>query len=77
MQQTFECNGFIWNYDWLDNEQTKLSVRQPEPILDDLGIDMTPWPSDDEVSALVGKAVYFSDAGDHHSEVEGIFKTCQ
>ena len=72
---TFDHNGSEFHADWLDDNHTRLSVRTSQSVIDEeTGIDHTDWPSDGQVSAVVGVTVEFADAGDHSDESEAIFR---
>ena len=73
---TFDYKGAEFRADWLDDEKTRLSVRTSHMEIDEnTGVDHTNWPSDKQVSAIVGTPVKFADAGDNSEESESIFKT--
>jgi len=69
---TFIYNNSTFQANWLNEEKTALSVTTDDMVFDDHGIDQTDWPSDETVSAHVGKPVGFSDAGDNG---EAIFES--
>lgn len=71
----FHENGKAWEWRWLNDEQTLLSVLQREPDIDEDGTDMTDWPGERSIGGHVGCRVLLSDVGRSSGGAEAIYET--
>lgn len=81
-EREFEARGHRWR--WTELSEGSYSLLCLDPAysqgtdndgnsFDD--VDVSQWPTDDELSAIVGVPVKFVDGGDHPDFPEGIFHT--
>jgi hypothetical protein len=67
--------GGTFTADWLNADRTRLSITTPDVVEDANGVDRTDWPTDEQVSRLVGMEVQFHDSGDNPKLAEAIYHT--
>ena len=71
MDKQFEACGHKWA--WSELSESSGSLKCLDPIVNDQGIDQSKWPSDAELSTLVGRTVKVAGAGDANDAPEGIY----